>query len=307
MAWIELHQSLPTHRKTKKLARLLGLKKCGIPQAVGHLCMLWLWMIDNAQDGDMSSLDTEDIAEAAGWDGKAEAFLDALRESGFVDGDFVHDWDDYAGNLIAQRNARKDGNRERQKRYREKASRVTDASDIGKRHALLTRDSTVTSRVTETERNGTTVPNPTVPNPTVPNPTKVTATTTARSREQSSVESDGAGGYPCVQYASSNLMALSAGNYEEIRQLLEENVPDDLICYAVDQACAAGGRTWAMTRSILDRWRIADITNRAEADENERRFREKKAKGAEKATFGLNSRMIPTDDEYRITGNPFAG
>ena len=37
MAWIELHQNLPAHRKVKKLKRLLKIKT---PQAVGHLAML---------------------------------------------------------------------------------------------------------------------------------------------------------------------------------------------------------------------------------------------------------------------------
>ena len=58
MAWIELHQNLPAHRKVKKLKRLLKIKT---PQAVGHLAMLWLWAVDNAPDGDLSALDPEDI------------------------------------------------------------------------------------------------------------------------------------------------------------------------------------------------------------------------------------------------------
>ena len=36
-AWIELHQSLPSHRKTLRLQSLLKLRT---PQAVGHLCLL---------------------------------------------------------------------------------------------------------------------------------------------------------------------------------------------------------------------------------------------------------------------------
>ena len=57
MAWIELHQSLPTHRKLGKLKRLLKIKT---PQAVGHLAMLWLWCIDNAPDGNLSGIDASD-------------------------------------------------------------------------------------------------------------------------------------------------------------------------------------------------------------------------------------------------------
>ena len=51
MAWIELHQTLPSNRKTMRLKRLLKIKT---PQAVGHMCMLWLWAVDNAADGDLT-------------------------------------------------------------------------------------------------------------------------------------------------------------------------------------------------------------------------------------------------------------
>lgn len=109
MAWIELHQSLPTHRKLGKLKRLLKIKT---PQAVGHLAMLWLWCIDNAPDGDLSGIDAEDIAEAAEWSKDAGTFLRAMTESKLIDEDMrIHDWDDYAGRLWSSvtKNARKTG------------------------------------------------------------------------------------------------------------------------------------------------------------------------------------------------------
>ena len=109
MAWIELHQTLPTNRKTMRLKRLLKIKT---PQAIGHMCMLWLWAIDNAPDGDLSSFDADDIAEAGGYTGKdPSAFVDALIGAGFVDDDgdnlHLHDWMDYAGGLIEHREERK--------------------------------------------------------------------------------------------------------------------------------------------------------------------------------------------------------
>ena len=52
VAWIELHQQLPTHPKTKRLTRALGLEvPKDIPQVVGHLCMFWLWCLEYAIDG----------------------------------------------------------------------------------------------------------------------------------------------------------------------------------------------------------------------------------------------------------------
>lgn len=53
MAWIELHQALPQHRKLLALRDALRLRT---PAALGHMCLLWLWALDNAPDGDLSAL-----------------------------------------------------------------------------------------------------------------------------------------------------------------------------------------------------------------------------------------------------------
>lgn len=140
MAWIESHQELARHPKTKKLARLLGVS---LPAAVGHLHFLWWWAMDYAQDGDLSRYDAYDIADACGWEGDPEKILSALIESGFIDqteeGLFIHDWDDYAGRLIEKRKA----NTERKRKSRE-------------RHAAVTRDTRDSHRATK--------PNQTIPN-----------------------------------------------------------------------------------------------------------------------------------------------
>jgi hypothetical protein len=144
MAWIESHQSLLTHRKTIKLARLLDCSKFTV---IGHLHALWWWALDNAPSGDLSSIDAADIAECAGWTGDALAFVDALADSGFLDRDgeelYVHDWDDYAGKLIEQRRA--------------SADRVREWRDAQK-------SETRTQRV----RNDVTVPNSTGPDSSPP-------------------------------------------------------------------------------------------------------------------------------------------
>ena len=118
MAWIELHQTLPTHRKIMKLRRILKIKT---PQAVGHVAMLWLWSIDNAPDGDLSKVDVEDIAEACEWSRNAATFVDAMKEAGLIDADMkLHDWDEYTGGLMEKREDRRKKDRERQARYRAK-------------------------------------------------------------------------------------------------------------------------------------------------------------------------------------------
>ena len=101
MAWIESHQELGAHPKTRKLARLLG---CSLPAAIGHLHCLWWWALDYAQDGDIGRHDAEDVAVACLWDGDPEALMAALRACRFLDNDGqLHDWGDYVGKLIESR------------------------------------------------------------------------------------------------------------------------------------------------------------------------------------------------------------
>ena len=105
MAWIESHQSLAAHRKTRRLSKELGVSK---PQAIGHLHLLWWWCMDNAPDGQLSDIDHDEISEVAMWEGEPFTFMQALIASGFVDtsddgSTVLHDWHDYAGKLIEKR------------------------------------------------------------------------------------------------------------------------------------------------------------------------------------------------------------
>lgn len=104
MAWIESHQAVGGHPKTKKLARLLDVS---LPETVGHLHYLWWWALDFAQDGNLTKYDAYDIKDATLWDGDEMTLLNALMETGFIDvtddGIFLHDWEEYAGKLIERR------------------------------------------------------------------------------------------------------------------------------------------------------------------------------------------------------------
>lgn len=119
MAWLESHQTLARHPKTRKAARLLGI---GVPQMIGHLHLLWYWALDYAQEGDLSPYDNADIADAAMWDCDPEIFVTALVNCGvagvgFIDGNHqLHDWMEYAGKLIVQRKA--DAERKRNARLK---------------------------------------------------------------------------------------------------------------------------------------------------------------------------------------------
>ena len=115
MAWIQSHQSLGTHRKTKALRRLLKIKN---PTAIGHLHLLWWWCLDNTPDGDLSGIDDADLAEAAEWQGDPKKFVDSLVEAGFIDENSrkLHDWGDYSGKMLERRIR----NKERQNEFRMK-------------------------------------------------------------------------------------------------------------------------------------------------------------------------------------------
>jgi len=111
VAWIESHQEIGQHPKTKRAARALQVS---VPQVVGHLHLLWHWALDFAEDGELGDFDQEEIADAALWEGDPETFVDALigcgvgDRVGYLDRDelgrlVLHDWYDYAGRLVEQR------------------------------------------------------------------------------------------------------------------------------------------------------------------------------------------------------------
>lgn len=116
MAWIESHEELAQHPKTKRLSRALGLS---IPAVLGHLHLLWWWALKFAQDGDLGRYRPEDIAEGLLWEGDPQALVDGLVEAGFLElgegGLRIHDWDEYAGRLIQRRRANADRMRRQRK------------------------------------------------------------------------------------------------------------------------------------------------------------------------------------------------
>jgi hypothetical protein len=101
--WIPSYQALGRHPKTLRLARVLDVS---VPTAIGHLQLVWWWAVDYAENGDLSRYDDADVAEAAMWEGEPGQFVAALKECKFLEEHgWIHDWDDYAGKLIAKRKA----------------------------------------------------------------------------------------------------------------------------------------------------------------------------------------------------------
>lgn len=128
MAWIETHQELPEHPKTDALMDALG---CERPTAVGHVIMSLLWALRYAHDGVIIPKRLGAIARGAGWASEPLAFASAMVEAGWWDviaeGWKLHDWDVYAGMLIAKRE--KDAARKRGERGQENPKPVRGTSD----------------------------------------------------------------------------------------------------------------------------------------------------------------------------------
>lgn len=89
---IRLHQTFWTHFKTEKLKRKLG------SDAIVCLLRLWSWAGENRHNGNLESLDFEDINIASGWTGKDD-FVSTLIEIGFLDetknGLSIHGWEEH--------------------------------------------------------------------------------------------------------------------------------------------------------------------------------------------------------------------
>ncbi len=190
MAWIEIHQSLLTHRKLLRLRNLLypdilcasrddhvtitcyhgdaqrdnhvieDLKNMSRGATIGHLITMWLWALDNAPTGDITDLTPQELSEVVDWGGDPNQFRQSLIESGFLDNEggkiTIHNWQDYAGRLIEKR-----------------VSHAEQMRQFRAEKACASRDDHVTT-------------NSTVPNSTVPNTDTTNVVSTRTPRKTSS-------------------------------------------------------------------------------------------------------------------------
>ena len=83
-----------------------------------------------------------------------------------------------------------------------------------------------------------------------------------------------------VAYATENLMPMSYGNLEELVSF-KNDLPDDVIMYAIDTACGNGKRVWSYVRKILARWCDEGIRTVGQVKEEESRWAAQSVKGAD--------------------------
>ena len=113
MAWLQVHQTLKDHRKLFDAADQLEVEP---PHMMGLLVSFWLWALDNAPTGSLVDITPRMISRAAQWDGDPEKLAKTLIRAGWIDekedGTLeIHDWYEYAGKLIDQRQAEKERSR----------------------------------------------------------------------------------------------------------------------------------------------------------------------------------------------------
>jgi hypothetical protein len=106
-----MKRGTPTHTKTRRLCRVLGLKRY---EAVGILEMLWHLAGAERPHGDIGALTDEDIADALDWTGDASVLIAALVDCGWLDKHpkyrlVIHDWHLHADDTTKKR-VQRDGN-----------------------------------------------------------------------------------------------------------------------------------------------------------------------------------------------------
>lgn len=131
MAWIELHDTLPDHHKVIEVATALKMDK---DLVVGKLVRLWVWALNNREDGIFKAQDVSTIAEIMRFKGKPQRLIEALVQARFLDYDgcnyIIHDWDERVGMLLEQREVSRSQARERQRRKRKKDAHVTRDNSV---------------------------------------------------------------------------------------------------------------------------------------------------------------------------------
>lgn len=139
MAWIELHDTLPDHKKVIQAADELKMDK---DMLVGKLVRLWTWAVNNRENGAFTAREVKTIAEVMRFRGKVQRLIGALVSAGLLDEAqetyTIHDWHERVGMLMAKRETQRAQARERKRRQRarQKESSCAPMGDVtGDSHA----------------------------------------------------------------------------------------------------------------------------------------------------------------------------
>lgn len=257
MAWIESHQSLGNHPKTKKAARLLGVSKV---QVVGHLTYLWWWALDYAQDGNLSRFDDPEIADGAQWEGDAGEFVAAIKDAGFINAQgALNDWDDYAGKLIDRRQA----NATRMRAARSSQKREGAQHVHSTEHARVERPNRTVPNTTEQNRSNDPPtplrpespkpdPKPASPGATAPSPSEPYRLFQALCEETEADEGEASKAFKSQQTGVAKALIADGFGEEDVRRCIR---------YLRSQSWRSGLIDLKVVKSEIGRWRVAGRPN----------------------------------------------
>jgi DnaD/phage-associated family protein len=225
-----------------KLAEVLHISEV---TAVGHLVYLWLWALDNAQDGDLTNIADVSLAKAARYTRGSAKFVLGLTQAGFLSINEntreLHDWFVYAGKLIAQREIQREQTNERVKKFREKVKK----QKVEECNADVTRN----CNASVTPCNA-----PTVPNPTVPYKEE------EGERDKPPIQTDD--GYKKIIAAFTQIHPPSPVEAERLSDWMEDIEPDAIVL-AIKEAITHGAFNLAYVNTILNNWLKNGIKTKA--------------------------------------------
>lgn len=150
--FVQLYPALYTHRKTKRLAKRLGVS---VFLAASHLAKLWTSVLEHAADGHLVDWQDEDIADYACWEGDAADFVCALVENRWLDRDdrrtycVVHDWLERTGTIKKAATTTASRIRKEQERDRKEGQATRPSHDV----TVTAGGVTVGHALTTTEQN----------------------------------------------------------------------------------------------------------------------------------------------------------
>jgi DnaD/phage-associated family protein len=292
MAWLKIDETLSDHPKVIKVAEALKLDK---DMVVGKLVRLWIWALNNREDGVFTRQDVGTIAEVMRYKGKADKLIQALVESGLLNEKggswIIHDWTDYAGGYVEKRAATNE--RKQKERQRKRDERVTlllnkeeNPSDDGVIFQGRARDISVTPSPQQRDES-------------------VTVTPLEKEIEKEiDIEYDNGGETrahegvcACTREdpedhfrEATKKVPLRDGQFSALIQTYEQNIriptpieaesisqwlndlPANVIDYAIKQAALSGIRSWRGVETILLRWQSVGVNTLAGAEAAQREW-----------------------------------
>ncbi|KUP24897.1 hypothetical protein [Paenibacillus sp. DMB5] len=125
--WIKSYQATDRDPITRRFCRSTGLST---PAAVGTLHMLWWWVLDWAQDGDISKYQDIDIADAVSFEGEPQVLMRALVDAGYVietqSGREIANWFRIGGQIIESKKKDAERKAEAREKKRQKKEGLSD-------------------------------------------------------------------------------------------------------------------------------------------------------------------------------------